>query len=165
MAAEIARAQAAEAANAAAISAEEVRALAAEATLTSDLAQELVDRADGDSVLQALADKHESSIGLDAAGSFPGFGASNYMITSTTLMGAVSDLDVQVAANEGGLTSEISRATGVETGLNNRLTAMESKFGFTGDAAQGGALVLTDGGDVVTMTFAVVGGVKQLTIS
>ena len=113
---EAATARAAESANAAAISAEETRALAAEAAIQAD-----VDGNESDA--DALFDKHESALGLQVDGSFAGFGASNYMGAANDMHEGIEKLDIQVAANEAGLTAEIATARAAELVLTNDLAA------------------------------------------
>ena len=156
IAAEEARALAAEGVLSAAISAEETRALAAEAAIQADVDQNEADGdadralirtefAAADSALQAainavqadvdgneadadsMFDKHESAIGLAADGTFDPFVGTNYMDPAVSLKDGMEKLDIQVAANEAGLTSEIARATAAELVLTNDLASEVSR--------------------------------------
>ena len=118
---EAATARAAESANAAAIVAEAATARAAESALQAD-----VDGNEADA--DALFDKHETSIGLAADGGFPGFALSSYMAAATDLMDGMTKLDVEVAANAFGVTTnqadiatETARAMAAELVLTNDL--------------------------------------------
>ena len=101
--AEVVRAQAAEKANSDAINNEVVRAQGVEANIQAEL------------------DAVETSVGLGEDGSFTADANGNYIANATSVRNEIKLLDGQVKTNTDGLASEIARAQGVETNLQNAI--------------------------------------------
>ena len=80
---------------------EKARAEGVEATLDSNLSQEIADRAAQDNVI-------EGAVGLNTDGTYTPYASGAYVATTTTVMGSIQNLDTNLKRVDDSLASEIS---------------------------------------------------------
>jgi len=105
-------------------------ALDARAKTNADaISSEATARASADSALQTELDATQTGAGLNANGSFTA-PASNYISTSTSLKGALSDLDTQVKVNADAISSEATARATADSALQTELDATQTGVGL-----------------------------------
>ena len=91
--------------------------------------------------LQSLADTHESSIGLEADGSYAAISGANYASSSSSLKAAVAQLDTQLKTTQNEVDAEeTARASAIST-VNSSISTLQSEV----DATQTAVGLATDG--------------------
>jgi predicted nucleic acid-binding Zn-ribbon protein len=79
--------------------------------------------------LQTLANTHESSIGLEADGSYNAIAGATYADSAASLKAAVAQLDTQLASTQSDLDTEESTRASEVAALDTRLDAREERGG------------------------------------
>ena len=82
--------------------------------------------------LQPSIDKIEASVGLNTDGSHVTT-SGNYTSGASTVVGEIAALDTQVKKNDDAIAAEVSRATGVETNIQEELDKVEAAAGLQND--------------------------------
>ena len=116
---------------------------------------------------EAMFDKHESAIGLEADGTWGGFSGTNYVDSASSLKDGTVKLDVQVNANAVAVAAEETRALAAEGVLSAAISAEETRA-LAAEAGLGTRLDNMKAGDsseaFTTLMFTANGG-KEYTMS
>ena len=106
--------------------------------------------------LEALADTHEASIGLSAAGAYVGRSGSNYLDSATSVVGEATLLDAQIKVNENAIATKASSAS--VTALQSEVNSIESAVGLDTD----GTFVSFSGQNYINSATSLKGGMELL---
>jgi hypothetical protein len=110
---------------------------AADSTLQGNIDTEASSRASADTALQSEIDATQSGAGLGAGGSYTANGATNYITSVSTLVGADEALDAQIKTNADAISSEASTRASADTTLQSNIDSEASARSSADTTLQG----------------------------
>jgi hypothetical protein len=132
--------------------------IATNATAISTNSSAISTNASSISNLHSLADKHESSIGLNADGTYSAIANANYANSTVSLKAAVKQIDTQVKTNADDILGEISNRTSAIATVNTSISNLQSELNDT----QTGAGLETNGVYTANSTANYIGSASSL---
>lgn len=84
--------------------------------------------------LQAEVDTTQATLGLEEDGTKTDFASANYVLAGGTFKAAIEALDAQAKTNADAVAAEVLRATAAEGAVDDRVDAVNTVLGTTGDA-------------------------------